>query len=430
MKLMPVVNINSYRWFILATAILALFLFSVDANAAVSEQSVNNMINEFKNSAATWEPKLLTIATNLFWLLAFIQFAWAMIELAFRGSDISDFVSTIVNQILFICFFYWLLINSSTFAKNIIDSFRNAAAQASGKSLMMPSDFFVEGMKIVNKVLNSISAWSPIDSVGMLVASIVIIVCFALITALIVLTLVEMYIVVSSSVLIMGFGGSRWTKDYAIRTLQYAVSVGAKLFIMQLIAGIGITLVEKWSAQFEANNADIVTMIGCAIILLALTKTIPDLVQGIINGASVGNGGALTAAAAAVGGGIGAVAGAAVGASMATGSAAKLASEQLLDAKTAGNAPTSKMGTAGFMMGSMAKNLGSSLKQDIGSRFSGQNHGHGNMGGRMSGDMSRQAQELKANRQVPQNSPANGNPGTGQNNNPTTSLDKPDNTIS
>jgi type IV secretion system protein TrbL len=89
-------------------------------------------------------------------------------------------------------------------------------------------------------------------------------------------------------------GGSQWTKDYAIRTLQYAVSVGAKIFVLQLIAGIGLVLINDWTASLDVNkNIDLVGIIGCSVILLALTKIIPEMVQGIINGTSIGSGGAL-----------------------------------------------------------------------------------------------------------------------------------------
>lgn len=257
-------------------------LFSSNANA-IDVNTVDTMIEQFRNAAQTWEAPLLNAATSLFWLLATIQFAWAMIGLAFRTNDIGTWVSTIFNQIIFIGFFYWLLTNSATFARSIVDSFRQAAASASGSSLLKPSDFFIAGWEIVERIFDSISAWSPVDSVGLMIAAIIIMICFALICAFLVLALVEMYIIISASVLLMGFGGSQWTKDYAVRTLQYAVSVGAKIFVLQLIAGIGLTLINTWVSTLNVEeNADIVGMIGCSIVLLALTKIIPEMVQELL----------------------------------------------------------------------------------------------------------------------------------------------------
>jgi len=43
--------------------------------------------------------------------------------------------------------------------------------------------------------------------------------------------IVEMYIVTAASMLLLGFGGSRWTRDYATKILTYAVSIGVKIMI-------------------------------------------------------------------------------------------------------------------------------------------------------------------------------------------------------
>ena len=69
------------------------------------------------------------------------------------------------------------------------------------------------------------SIWSPAASVGLIIAGLVIEVCFALIAACMVLALVESYLIISMGVLFMAFGGTRWTKDFAISTVRYTVSV-------------------------------------------------------------------------------------------------------------------------------------------------------------------------------------------------------------
>lgn len=395
-------------------------LFSSNANA-IDVNTVDTMIEQFRNAAQTWEAPLLNAATSLFWLLATIQFAWAMIGLAFRTNDMGTWVSTIFNQIIFIGFFYWLLTNSATFARSIVDSFRQAAASASGSSLLKPSDFFIAGWEIVERIFDSISAWSPVDSVGLMIAAIIIMICFALICAFLVLALVEMYIIISASVLLMGFGGSQWTKDYAVRTLQYAVSVGAKIFVLQLIAGIGLTLINTWVSTLNVEeNADIVGMIGCSIVLLALTKIIPEMVQGIINGTSIGSGGALTSSMAAV---TGAAAGAAIataGQSSAVSSSFKLASEQLKSGTAESgmsSAPGGKGGSTMGLIGQAAKNYAGGLANDLGGRLTGQTSSHStagtSMGGRMASTMNSERESLKArndagkgedkNKQTPKN---------------------------
>ena len=377
--------------------IAILLLFSVDTHAEITENT-DSIVDTFKAQTASWSGVLQPYAENLFWILAFIQFSWAMITLAFRGNDLGEWVTVIVNQILFIGFFYWLLQNITSFGKAILNSFKIAGESAGGVSLE-PSKVFNSGLDIVTEMLNAVSAWSPIDSLAMIISSIVVIACFAIITAFTILALVEGYFVIYAGVLMMGFGGSSWTKDYAVKTLQYAVSVGAKIFVLALLLGVLNGIMSKWVSQFNAEkNLDIILIIGCSLVFVALVKIIPELIQGIINGASPGSGQALTSTIkSAVAAGIGAAAGAA-GVGMATQGAGALASEQLKTAQANGTGPTSTAGKASFMAGSMMKNMGSSLKEDLGGRLSGSHHGHGTMGGRMAQSMNAKADQSREGR--------------------------------
>lgn len=413
------------RKYIPILIVTALFLIHSNTAMAMGVGVVDDMIQKFADASKNWEGPLLDIAMRLFWLLATIQFAWAMIGLAFKASDFNTWISTIVTQIMFIGFMSWILMNFSSFAGYVIDSFRKAAGQASGQNLFSPSDFFVKAWKLVGDIYDQTSVLEPGNSLGLIIGGIIIMICFALICAFMVVTLVEMYIVISASVILMGFGGTQWTKDYAIRALQYAVSVGAKLFVLQLIAGLGATLMDDWISSADTQDFEnIVGMIGCAIILLALTKMIPDIVQGIINGTSIAQGGALTSAMAAVGGG-------AIGAAIATGgqsaaisSSFKLASEQLKSPSTNGDAANSSQGggKAGSMLGLITqagKNYASGLAGDIGGRLTGQVSKHErsgtSLGGRISNSMDAKRESLASEREAKTNTRPNNKEGKNEN---------------
>jgi type IV secretory pathway TrbL component len=156
----------------------------------------------------------------------------------------------------------------------------------------------------------------------------------------------------------MGFGGSRWTKDYAVKIIVYAVSVGAKLFVLQLLVGMGEAMIREWVENFEANYPNIFLMVGSAIVMLAVTKIVPEMVQGLINGTSVSSGSSLTGAAAAVGGATVRAAAGVVGAGMAVGAAGQLASAQVAASTAAGAGPASSMARMAQLTGHTFKNLG------------------------------------------------------------------------
>lgn len=384
------------------------------ATPAAAEGSMDSIVDLYKNSAASWGPTLRNYALGLFGILAAIEVGYTFIKMAIRGADMGEFLSELVTRVLFIGFFLWLLTNSGAFSAAIVDSFRqagNAAAQAGGGSGgVRPSDIFEAGLDMAVRIMETDTGWGLEqmgEKIALMLAGIVLLICFALLTAFLILALVESYIVMSAGTLLMGFGGSRWTKDFAIKQMTYCVSVGAKLFVIQLLVGISEAMVKGWAdtmgpAGTPNGMEDIFTMIGASLVMVALVKTIPDTVQGIINGVSPGGGGALPAAAAAMGGAMAGAAASALGGGAAVSGASKLASEQLKGAGggAGGSGSMSGFGKAGAHLGQMAKNLGGAAKDDIGARLGGQNQ-KGTMGGRMGQAMSQEAKGLAADRAKP-----------------------------
>ena len=213
----------------------------------------------------------------------------------------------------------------------------------------------------------------------------------------------------------MGFGGSRWTKDYALKVITYAVSVGAKLFVLQLLVALGQQIFTSLAQNFETSLSDIFVVVGASIVMLALTKSIPDMIQALINGVSVSQGGALIGAAAAIGG-VGA--GVAVGSTMVARSAGRLASEQLTDAKLSGSGPGSALGYGLRFTAASARNIGAAAMQNVGDRLSGRAP-FGTRLGQMSEDLDRKAETLSEERKLRsvKRSPSGEPPGSGANDN-------------
>ena len=115
----------------------------------------------------------------------------------------------------------------------------------------------------------------------------------------------------------------------------------------------------------------------------------------MINGSSVGSGGALVAAA--TGAATGAAAGLIGGGMMAHG-AYRLASEQLTDADTAGTAPQSAGGRAAWVGAAMTGNAARALIENIGDRISGRSAISGTRLGQASARMSAEAKARRENR--------------------------------
>ena len=65
---------------------------------------------------------------------------------------------------------------------------------------------------------------------------------FAFIAGQLLITLIESYIAVYGGIILLGFGGSRWTSDMASSYMKYAVAVGMKLMLCYLVIGLGFSI--------------------------------------------------------------------------------------------------------------------------------------------------------------------------------------------
>jgi len=212
------------------------------------------------------------------------------------------------------------------------------------------------------------------------------------------------------SVLMMAFGGSRWTKEFAIGALRYAVSVGAKLMVIQLLVSVGMGLIQQFTAQFQNTTiADLCVVIGASIVLLALVYELPKLIQGMVVGAHIGSGASALVGAAATAAVAPVIATTGVASAAGSGFAAKgafdLASAQLeaRDAKAGPDAPRrSAIGRSAALTGYAARNMGHAIAWDVGRRLSGQPGAkQGIMTWRMAADLGNRARLLREDQAKP-----------------------------
>jgi type IV secretion system protein TrbL len=150
----------------------------------------------------------------------------------------------------------------------------------------------------------------------------------------------EAMITMTAALIMVGFGASGLFRDFAVNTIRYAFAVAFKLFVMQLVLGVGISFIKEFettTAQFQ----DIFVLIGAAVILYLLVKSLPDVCAGIISGSHVSS-----ASASSVGGAMKAAGGTVLGAGLgayAAGSSLRSAS------KLADMAGKTGLGKAGHM---------------------------------------------------------------------------------
>lgn len=441
---------------------VGLVLFSGQALGADAD-AIQSLQNEFRAQTGAWFGPLKDIATWLLISLATIAWAWSAGQMVLRNADLQEFMVEFVRLVIFVGFFLALILNAAEWSTAVIDGFMWAGNQAAGAGVsgdMNPSAILERGFILAGKIID---ASGRLTFLAFAILALVVLVLYALIAAYALLVMGEMYVVTAAGVLLLGFGGSQWTADYAKRYITYCVSVGAKLYVLFLIVGLGEQFIYNWAmGEDKSKFAVVLAIIGVLIMLVLLVKMLPDIIQGIINGTSIGSGTpsiagmAAAAGGAAIGAGVGAVGGA-----MAVREASKLAGEQLGGAASsaasspAGGSPggSSFLGvpTGGSSAGSSSngsgplpmpggsssagaaagpskmahagqtlKNLGKSAAQTMGGKIMGDyNSSHGSFGGSM-------AQKLRGERlgmaEDNQSHTGGNNAGTGSNSGMTGSI--------
>ena len=251
------------------------------------------LLESIRQNANQWWRILQRYALSLFWMLATIQLVWTFIPLVLRGADLGEILNELVKFFLVIGFFAALLLYSSDWATAIVDSFRIAGGRATGLGdQIWPGDVLTKGVSAARMVMET-DSWNPFTGVAHVVAGGIVLFSYGFMAAFLGVTLVESYIVINASVLFLGFGASTWTREYALAMIRYCVSVGAKLFVLTLLVGVILQTIQEWSAAYDKADASMWTMAALALCCAYLAKQIPDLVQGLITGTSMGGGGAI-----------------------------------------------------------------------------------------------------------------------------------------
>lgn len=275
---------------------------AAETDLAQSNTSMTGLLRLIHDASEQWAPRLHSYALWLLGCLAVIQLVWTFIPMALRGADLGEILLELFKFIMVIGFFYALLDHSTEWGGAIINSFRQAGAHAAGLdgAELMPGDMFATAVDFSRKVLTAgVSVFSPITSLVVAISALLVLICFTFIAALVFVTLVEAYVIINAAVLFMGFGGSQWTREYALAPIRYAVAVGAKLFVLTLIVGLIMQVSADWSAAYTNDEASLMTLVGLSLVCAYLTKTIPELISGMISGTSMGGGSAIGGMAAA-----------------------------------------------------------------------------------------------------------------------------------
>ncbi|MDY0135338.1 MAG: P-type conjugative transfer protein TrbL, partial [Atribacterota bacterium] len=223
--------------FMLIGSFFSSFVFAASSPSPSSPDAFLDLAKQFHDAADNWAFLLQNTGEWIFFTLATLEMTWAAALWVMEKDSASSLIVALVRKMMTLGFFYMLLIYAPTWMPAIINSFLQLGEQVTGTSAT-PGSLITSGLMVVQKLWN---AWgnTPIDGITsgflsltaallLIPVSFITIFSFVFIAVELIITTIESYIVVGIGLVLMGFSGSQWTRDFSQKYLGYVFSVGVR----------------------------------------------------------------------------------------------------------------------------------------------------------------------------------------------------------
>ncbi|KJF71459.1 P-type conjugative transfer protein TrbL, partial [Agrobacterium arsenijevicii] len=276
-------------------AFVAIGLILIASTPALAQQGqvLTTLENSVVAAAKGWETTVMDAARSLFWILAGIEVGIAAVWLAINAASLDSWFAELVKRIMFIGLFAFILNEGPAFAKTVVDSLYQIGAGGGSAS---PANIFDAGIRVATKMSEQakFGLWEDNAlAIAAVFAMVVVVVCFSLVAAIFVSVMVEMYVGLLAGMIMLGLGGTSYTKDFAIKYLVYAFSVGMKLMALVMISKIGSDILLGLAEAPTATSEQFITTLaiaGISVVVFVIAMYVPPILQGVVQGASVSGG--------------------------------------------------------------------------------------------------------------------------------------------
>ena len=264
------------------------------ANPVLAQEGtlLTNLENEIATAAQGWETTILDAARSLFWILAGIEVGIAAVWLAISAASLDTWFAELVRRIMFIGLFVFILEQGPDFTKAVVDSLFQIGAGGGSAS---PANVFNAGLEVAS-AMSAKAQFGLFEDNALAIAAVfamvITVICFSLVAAIFVSVMVEMYVGLLAGMIMLGLGGSSFTKDFSVRYLIYAFSVGMKLMALVMIARIGSEVLINLANSPTTGDEFLATLAiaGISVVVFVIAMYVPNIVQGMVQGVSVTGG--------------------------------------------------------------------------------------------------------------------------------------------
>jgi type IV secretion system protein TrbL len=236
---------------------LAVVVLGLAVPAAALAQStpdagiLDGLVHAYQDTSSSWLARIQPLAQSTFAILATLELAVSGLFWALGRESLDAVAAALLRKFLVLAVLFSLLTLVPLWLPTVPLGFEAAGQAASATTAVNPSLVLALGNTIAARMLLSFGAYGIlVNPVGVMVASLTaffVAVAFCLVAAQLCLTLIETYLVLSGGALFLGFAGFRGTAPLAEGYLAYAFQVGARIYLLYLLVGVGTGLAQQWA---------------------------------------------------------------------------------------------------------------------------------------------------------------------------------------
>ncbi len=270
--------------------------------AQVDATVIERITEAFLTESQNWASKLESSVKSLFVLLFGLEIVMLGITAVMKRESLEDLFSSIIMAVLFGSFILACIMNYKEWSHAIMGGLTHYTGLLGYDSATILKSPLQKGFEIFRDIKSLLTILEPINSIAYLLVGFAILITFAFMTIQIIYIKCEAFVAVGAGFILLGFGGCHFFKEYALNMMKYILSVGFKLYVLYIVLGLGFHFLDQLPQLQNPSMEDLAVILITALIMLTLSKSLPDVASGIIQGAHVGTGNNFVQTAMQVGG--------------------------------------------------------------------------------------------------------------------------------
>jgi len=218
--------------------------------------TLNGVVTQFNTASSNYAAAIQPFAIKLFVGLFFIDILVTALQFGLDQGDATHYLGRLFKHVLSGGFIYLMIVNAFPWMGYVLQSFSRVGTSVSGMPHLDPGTVLQVGGNMAQTIFDSPASAGLMPNIELAivesVSAFIVLLSFVIAAPALTLTLIESYLVIGGAVLLLGFGGSRWTASIAEGYFSYVIRVGTRLLFFYLVLGIGIQIATQWQAAILA----------------------------------------------------------------------------------------------------------------------------------------------------------------------------------